>query len=95
MSSKLDQSLEEIQSASRKSAGGRRRNAPRASRPAAAPVGGISKATKPARGGGKATPATKAAPTSGDSKIIVSGLVSNDLRAILRFATLTRYSPKT
>lgn len=74
MSSKLDQSLEEIQSASRKSAGGRRRNAPRASRPAAAPVGGIAKTTKPARGGGKATPATKATPTSGDSKIIVSGL---------------------
>ncbi|KAK0389927.1 hypothetical protein NLU13_3500 [Sarocladium strictum] len=73
MSSKLDQSLEEIQSASRKSAG-RRRNAPRASRPAAAPVGGITKSTKPARGAGKATPAAKAGPVSGDSKIIVSGL---------------------
>jgi THO complex subunit 4 len=75
MSSKLDQSLAEIQSASRKSAG-RRRNAPRASRPAAAPVGGIAKSTKPARGAGKATQPTKASPVSGDSKIIVSGLVS-------------------
>lgn len=75
MSSKLDQSLEEIQSASRKGAGNRRRNTPRASRPTTAPVGGIGKSTKPARGAGKATPAGKAAPTSGDSKIIVSGLV--------------------
>lgn len=74
MSSKLDQSLEEIQSASRKSAGGRRRNAPRASRPTAAPVGGISKSAKPARGAGKATPATRGPQLSGDSKIIVSGL---------------------
>lgn len=73
MSSKLDQSLAEIQSASRKSAG-RRRNAPRASRPAAAPVGGIAKSTKPARGAGKAIQPTKAGPVSGDSKIIVSGL---------------------
>lgn len=75
MSNKLDQSLEEIHSAQRKSVAGRRRNPARAQRPAAAPVGGIHKAIKPARGAGaKATPTAKGAAISGDSKIIVSGL---------------------
>ncbi|KPM39340.1 hypothetical protein AK830_g7238 [Neonectria ditissima] len=75
MSGKLDQALDDITSAQRRTA--RRRNAPRRSvgRPnTAAPVGGIQKATKPARGAGaKPTPA-KAVGANSDSKIIVSNL---------------------
>lgn len=77
MSGKLDQALDDITSAQRRSA--RRRNNPRRStgRPAApAPVGGIQKNLKPARGAGaKPTPA-KAISANSDSKIIVSNLVS-------------------
>ncbi|KAK7413215.1 RNA-binding RNA annealing protein [Neonectria punicea] len=75
MSGKLDQALDDITSAQRRSA--RRRNAPRRSvgRPnTAAPVGGIQKNTKPVRGAGaKPTPA-KAVNANSDSKIIVSNL---------------------
>lgn len=78
MSGKLDQSLDEITTAQKRTAG-RRRNPPRrtAGRPVVtAPIGGIRKNTKPARGpGAKAVPA-RAAPLSGESKIIVSNLVS-------------------
>lgn len=77
MSGKLDQALDDITSAQRRTAG-RRRNPQRRTtgRPAAtAPVGGIQKNTKPARGAGaKAAPAKGATP-NGDSKIIVSNLV--------------------
>ena len=80
MSGKLDQSLDEILSTRRQTARGRGRGR-RAPNPArtngatvAAPVGGIKKNIKVARGGAKAAvPSGPAA--SGDSKIIVSNLV--------------------
>ncbi|KAF4461446.1 mRNA export mlo3, partial [Fusarium albosuccineum] len=75
MSGKLDQALDDITQAQRRSA--RRRNNPRrsAGRPAAtAPIGGIQKNTKPARGAGAKPAPTKATPSSSDSKIIVSNL---------------------
>ncbi|KAJ4320447.1 RNA-binding RNA annealing protein [Fusarium piperis] len=75
MSGKLDQALEDITQAQRRSA--RRRNNPRRStgRPAAsAPVGGIQKNLKPARGAGAKPVPAKATPTNSDSKIIVSNL---------------------
>lgn len=76
MSGKLDQALDDITSAQRKNAG-RRRNPQRrsAGRPAAAaPVGGVQKNTRPARGAGaKPTPA-KGPSANSDSKIIVSNL---------------------
>jgi hypothetical protein len=75
MSGKLDQTLDEILSTSRR--GGPRRSQRRSvgGRPTtAAPVGGIQKTTKPARASAaKPTPAKAAA--SGESKIIVSNLV--------------------
>ncbi|KAI5456400.1 hypothetical protein BGZ63DRAFT_517987 [Mariannaea sp. PMI_226] len=75
MSGKLDQALDDITSAQRQSV--RRRNNPRRStgrQATNAPVGGIQKNTRPARGvGAKPTPA-KAAPINKDSKIIVSNL---------------------
>ncbi|PFH56576.1 hypothetical protein XA68_16290 [Ophiocordyceps unilateralis] len=76
MSGKLDKPLDEIVSAQRRSAV-RRRNPPRRSsgRPApAAPVGGIQKATRAARGvAAKPTPA-KGSSLFGESKVIVSNL---------------------
>ncbi|KAF5676297.1 mRNA export mlo3 [Fusarium heterosporum] len=75
MSGKLDQALDDITQAQRRSA--RRRPAQRRStgRPAAAaPIGGIQKSTKPARGAGAKNAPAKAAPTNSDSKIIVSNL---------------------
>ncbi|KAG8350509.1 hypothetical protein FVEN_g11315 [Fusarium venenatum] len=74
MSGKLDQSLDDITQAQRR--GARRRSNPRrsAGRPAAAaPIGGIQKNTKPARGSGAKPVPAKAAPNK-DSKIIVSNL---------------------
>ncbi|RGP72697.1 mrna export mlo3 [Fusarium longipes] len=75
MSGKLDQALDDITQAQRRSA--RRRSNQRRStgRPAAAaPIGGIQKSTKPARGSGAKPAPAKAAPTNSDSKIIVSNL---------------------
>ncbi|KAF4435970.1 hypothetical protein F53441_13356, partial [Fusarium austroafricanum] len=76
MSGKLDQALDDITQAQRRSQ--RRRTNPRrgaAGRPAAAaPVGGIQKNTKPARGAGAKPAPAKATPTNSDSKIIVSNL---------------------
>ncbi|KAM5378882.1 hypothetical protein ACJZ2D_004184 [Fusarium nematophilum] len=75
MSGKLDQALDDITTAQRRSA--RRRNIPRrsAGRPApAAPVGGIQKNTRPARGAGAKPAAAKATAANSDSKIIVSNL---------------------
>jgi THO complex subunit 4 len=78
MSGKLDQSLDEILSTTRRtSVGGRgRRNARRAAKPAhVAPSNGVKKTAK----GGKVT--TQRTPTgpsgTGESKIIVTGLVCN------------------
>lgn len=76
MSGKLDQSLGEVISAQRRSAGRRRSQRGAAGRPKAAPpVGGIQKTAKPVRGAaGKAAPSKKNTP-HGESKVIVSNLV--------------------
>jgi len=75
MSGKLDQSLDEIATAQRRSAGARRNPQRRASRPTiAAPIGGVRKLQKIARGPGAKATNAKAAPISSDSKIIVSNL---------------------
>jgi len=79
MSGKLDQSLDEILSTQRRSAtggrGGRRRRAPKVGKTTAvaAPVGGVRKNTRPAKGAVKAIPTGPSA-GSGDSKIVVSNL---------------------
>lgn len=76
-SGKLDQSLDEILTSQRRTAGRRRSTRRPAGRPAAAaaPVGGIQKAGKAVRGN-----AAKPAPNKGvggiGSKIMVSNLVS-------------------
>lgn len=79
MSGKLDQSLDDIVSTRRKT-GGRRgrggRRVPSGGRvTSAAPAGGIQKGVKNSRGASKVIPSGPAA-GSGDSKIIVSNLVS-------------------
>jgi THO complex subunit 4 len=76
MSGKLDQSLDTIMTERRKSARTRRpRRNPASKTAAPAPVGGIKKTTKPAKNAEKiATPV--ATHGSGESKIIVSNLVS-------------------
>ena len=71
MSSKLDQSLDEIAGSRRATARRQRSDKPRAS------TGGVTKntaqrAAKPAKA---APPAPRAVPNTGDSKIIVSNLV--------------------
>ena len=79
MSGKLDQSLDEILSTRRKTAGRRGRGVRRAGTAkvaTAAPVGGIQKTTR----GAKTAPVKSAVPSgpaagSGESKIIVSNLV--------------------
>lgn len=75
MSGKLDKPLDEIVSAQRQSAA-RRRSSRRSTGNSGvtAPVGGVQKTTKAARGVVKAAPA-KAAAFSGESKVIVSNLV--------------------
>jgi THO complex subunit 4 len=89
MSAKLDKSLDEILSSRRQNArrGSRRRDQKSSKAHGAtttAPVGGVKKATKHAK------PATKVMPTgpstaSGESKIIVSGLVSYPLFYVRTF----------
>ncbi|KAK2066064.1 hypothetical protein LY76DRAFT_678776 [Colletotrichum caudatum] len=76
MSGKLDQSLDEILSTQRRSAGGRRsQRRSTGGRPAAAaPVGGVQKASKPARAAANKPNAAKPAQGTGDSKVIVSNL---------------------
>ncbi|GJC85725.1 RNA recognition domain-containing protein containing protein [Colletotrichum tofieldiae] len=78
MSGKLDQSLDEILSTQRRSAGGPGRRSQRRStggRPAAAaPVGGVQKTSKPARAAANKPNAAKPAQGTGDSKVIVSNL---------------------
>jgi len=87
MSSKLDKSLDEI-------TGGRRNN-PRGSRRGGKPAvvaGGVSKktATRPAKAA--ARPAAPAVQTRGDSKIIVSNLVSSQYVCNFVENVLTRSS---
>ena len=79
MSGKLDQSLDEILSTRRKTAGRRgrgRRVANGAKVAKAAPVAGIPKTTKTSRGATRAAAPNGPAAGNGDSKIIVSNLVS-------------------
>lgn len=80
MSGKLDQSLDEILSTQRHTVGGRRRSQRRTSgRPVTiAPIGGVQKTLRQPRGAA----ATKQAPTKatgvhGESKVVVSNLVSH------------------
>ncbi|KJR87027.1 uncharacterized protein SPSK_02050 [Sporothrix schenckii 1099-18] len=75
MSSKLDQSLDDILSNQRKTAGNnRRRSVRRSTGPAKpAPAGGVQKTTKPTRGNNKSTP-SKPQGAVGESKIVVSNL---------------------
>jgi hypothetical protein len=79
MSGKLDQSLDEILSSQRRNNQGKRRSQRRTAgtnRPATtAPAGGIQKNAKAARNAAKPTPA-KGAGLVGESKIMVSNLVS-------------------
>ncbi|KUI67507.1 mRNA export protein mlo3 [Cytospora mali] len=75
MSGKLDQSLDEILSTQRKSADGRRRSTRKTARPATkAPVGGVHKNIKPARGNAAKPVPVRGAKSTGESKIIVSNL---------------------
>ena len=77
MSGKLDKPLDEIVSAQRKNVRARRASQRRTTgRPAVtAPIGGIKKSAKTARGAAtKPMPAKGGAPT-GESKVIVSNLV--------------------
>ncbi|EFQ29997.1 RNA recognition domain-containing protein [Colletotrichum graminicola M1.001] len=76
MSAKLNQSLDEILSTQRRSAGGRRsQRRSTGGRPAAAaPVGGVQKTSKPARASANKPNAAKPAQGTGDSKVIVSNL---------------------
>lgn len=94
-SGKLDQSLDEILSTQRKTAGRRSTRRPAGKATPAAPVGGIKKNIKPARNAGKPTPA-KASGLVGESKIMVSNLVSNSLTCHLSHLAkkLTLFSRK-
>ena len=80
MSSKLDQSLDDILSSQRKSGNNRRRSTRRSSGPAKpAPAGGIQKSTKPARGSNNNKTASQPPRgVVGESKIVVSNLVRID-----------------
>lgn len=88
MSGKLDQSLDDIVSTRRKTGGRRGRGGRRAANGTraanAAPAGGIQKGAKSGRGGPKAIPSGPAA-GSGDSKIIVSNLVSELTLTLLEY----------
>lgn len=80
---KLDQSLDEIMKDTKPTRAGRGRGprraaAVKATAATAAPAGGVAKKTKAPRGPKAAAPVA-AIPASGESKIIVSGLVSCSL----------------
>jgi THO complex subunit 4 len=75
-SGKLDQSLDEILSTQRKAAGRRSTRRPAGRPTPTAPAGGVKKNVKPARNTGKSAPA-KAQGLVGESKIVVSNMVSN------------------
>lgn len=77
---KLDQSLDEIMKDTKPTRAGRGRGprraaAVKAAAATAAPAGGVAKKTRAPRGP-KAVAPVAAVPTTGESKIIVSGLVS-------------------
>jgi hypothetical protein len=74
---KLDQSLDEIMKDTKPVRAGRGR-APtgKAAATTAAPTGGIAKKTRVPRGPKAVAPVVAAVPSTGESKIIVSGLVS-------------------
>lgn len=78
MSAKLDMALDDVvmteRTARRRGRGGRR--APNPARKATAPVGGVQKNTRPARGALKPAVANGLAAGGGESKIIVSNLAS-------------------
>ena len=75
---KLDQSLDEIMKDTKPTRAGRGRGQRRAAavKATAAPAGGVAKKTKAPKAPKAAAPAAAAIPTTGESKIIVSGLVS-------------------
>lgn len=79
MSSKLDQSLEDISKSRRQSGRGnnRRRSSVAKAATTKAPVGGIKKSTKATRAPVKGSAIGPTSPVN-ESKIIVSGLVSCD-----------------
>jgi THO complex subunit 4 len=78
-SNKMEQSLDDILKASKTSRRGRsaRKSGAGAGRPAAAaaPVGGVSKSTKPQGRQPKGAPTAPAAAFAGETKIMVSNLV--------------------
>ena len=78
---KLDQSLDEIMKDTKPTRAGRGRGprraaAVKAAAATAAPAGGVVKKTRAPRGPKTVAPVAAAVPTTGESKIIVSGLVS-------------------
>ena len=78
MSGRLDQSLDSIIDSQKKAKRDtQRRRKPVGTKARAAPVGGVKKATKPVKSAVKSAGGTSA-PTQ-PSKIVVSGLVSNNL----------------
>ena len=94
---KLDQSLDEIMKDTKPTRAGRGRGprraaAVKAAAATAAPAGGVGKKTKAPRGPKAAAPAA-AIPTTGESKIIVSGLVSSPLLQYYQ-APLTSSQPE-
>jgi hypothetical protein len=81
---KLDQSLDEIMKDTKPARAGRGRAPRRAAAvksaaATAAPAGGIAKKTRAPKGPRGAAPVAAAIPVSGESKIIVSGLVSQTI----------------
>lgn len=80
MSGKLDQSLDEIMKDTKPARQGRGRGRPRKAAvkaaAAVAPTGGVTKKTKAAKVTRVAATPAVPAPTTGESKIIVSNLVS-------------------
>lgn len=94
MSGKLDQSLDEILSTQRKSAGHRRSTRKPARTATAAPAGGVHKNTKPARGNAARPASARGAKNIGESKIIVSNLVSIMSMPLIANALLTSCQPK-
>jgi len=85
MSGKLDQSLDEILSTQRRTAGRRRSVRRPAGQPVKpAPVGGIHKTARPVRSASAKTAPTKAVGSVGISKVVVSNMVRSYLSLALR-----------
>lgn len=95
MSSKLDKPLDDIVSAKRQSARNRRPSQRRSTGPkVAAPIGGIQKTSKPARGSAAKPVPAKGAAAHGESKVIVSNLVCVLYRSRVLNTPLTIFQPK-